>query len=190
MSDSRVLRDREKALEDQFFQKHNEELKQKLRDKQNRDKLQDELSRIKVFANEATLDRMIELGLNVDTWAAVSLVPLVEVAWASGKVEAKERTAVLTAAEANGILPGSPSHQLLTSWLEAKPDARLVETWAGYVEQLCAQIPPAQQHALREELIGRARHVAEAAGGFLGLGNKVSPAEEAALEKLGKAFGS
>jgi len=190
VSDSRVLRDREKALEDQFFQRHNEELKQKLRDKQNREELQGELSRIKVFANEETLDRMIELGLNIDTWAAVSLVPLVEVAWASGRVEAKERTAVLTAAEANGVLPGSPSHQLLTSWLETKPDTRLLETWAGYVKQLCTQLAPAERHALRDELIGRARHVAEAAGGFLGLGNKVSPAEEAALEKLSGAFDS
>jgi hypothetical protein len=58
------------------------------------------------------------------------------------------------------------------------------------VQQLCAQIPPAEQHALRDELIGRARHVAEAAGGFLGLGNKVSSAEEAVLEKLAGAFDS
>jgi hypothetical protein len=183
-----VLRDREKALEDMFFQKHNEELKQKLRDKQNREKLEAELSRIKVFANEATLDRMIELGLNVDTWAAVSLVPLLEVAWADGKVDDKERTAVLTAAEANGLLPGSPSHSLLLSWLEEKPDAGLVETWSGYVRQLCEQLPPAEQHALRDELLGRARRVAEAAGGFLGLGKQVSPSEEAVLEKLTEAF--
>ena len=188
MSDPRVLRDREKALEDMFFQKHNEQLKQKLREKQNRDKLEAELSRIKVFANEATLDRMIELGLNVDTWAAVSLVPLVEVAWADGSVEEKERKAVLAAAEANGLLPGSPSHQLLLSWLETKPDSDLLETWAGYVRQFCAELPPGEQHALRDELIGRARNVAEAAGGFLGLGNKVSAAEEAVLGKLSAAF--
>ncbi len=190
MSDSRVLRDREKALEDQFFQKQNEKLKQKLRERQNRDNLEVELSRIKVFANAETLDRMIELGLNVDTWAAVSLVPLVEVAWADGKIDQNERKAVLTAAEANGVLPGSPSHQLLTGWLEAKPNPLLVETWRGYVQQLCTQIPPAEQHALRDELIGRARHVAESAGGFLGLGNKVSPAEEAMLAKLAGAFDS
>lgn len=188
MSDSRVLRDREKALEDMFFQKHNEELKQKLRDKQNRDKLEAELSRIKVFANDDTLDRMIELGLTIDTWTAVSLVPLVEVAWASGAVEPQEHRAVMTAAEANGVVSGSPSHQLLTGWLENKPDPLLLETWTGYVKQLYSQIPPAEQRALRDELLGRARNVAEAAGGFLGLGNKVSPAEEAVLAELGKAF--
>jgi hypothetical protein len=190
VSDARVLRDREKALEDQFFQRHNEELKQKLRDKRNRDDLEAELSRIKVFANAETLDRMIELGLNVHTWAAVSLVPLVEVAWADGKIDEKERMAVLTAAEANGVVPGSESHQLLTGWLEKKPDPRLLETWAGYVQQLCSRIPPAEQHALRDELVGRARHVAEAAGGFLGVGNKVSPSEAAVLEKLAAAFDS
>lgn len=189
MSDTRVLRDREKALEDQFFQRHNEELKQKLRDKQNRDKLQAELSRMQVFTNDETLDRMIELGLDVDTWAALSLVPLVEVAWASGKVEVKERKAVLTAAEANGVLPGSPGHRLLTGWLENKPDPKLVETWAGYAGQLGAHLQPAERHALRDELVGRARNVAEAAGGFLGFGNKVSPAEEEVLGKLAAAFG-
>jgi tellurite resistance protein len=190
VSDARVLRDREKALEDQFFQRHNEELKQKLRDKKHRDDLEAELSRIEVFANTETLDRMIELGLNAHTWAAVSLVPLVQVAWASGKVEDKERRAVLTAAEANGVVPGSESHQLLTGWLENTPDPRLFETWAGYVQQLCSKLPPAEQHALRDELVGRARHVAEAAGGFLGIGNKVSPAEKAVLEELAAAFGS
>lgn len=188
MSDSRVLRDREKALEDMFFQKHNEELKQKLRDKENRDELQAGLARIKVFANDETLDRMIELGLNVDTWAALSLVPLVEVAWADGSVAEKERKAVLTAAEANGVVPGSPSHALLMSWLQNQPDAALIDTWSGYVEQLIEQLAPAETHALRDELIGRARSVAEAAGGFLGIGNKVSPAEEAVLAKLTQAF--
>lgn len=190
MSDPRVLRDREKALEDQFFHRHNEELRQKLRDKQNRERLQAELSRIEVFANEATLDRMIELGLSVDTWAAVSLVPLVEVAWADGTVEAKERKAVLAAAEANGVVSGSPSYDLLTGWLERKPDPALLDTWSSYVKQLCERIPPDEQRALREELIGRARHVAEAAGGFLGLGAKISPAEEEMLDTLAAAFSS
>lgn len=190
MSDPRVLADREKALEDQFFRKHNEQLKQKLRDKQNREQLQEELARIKVFANEATLDRMIELGLNVDTWAAISLVPLVEIAWADGTVEDKERRAVLAAAEANGVHASTPSHVLLSDWLNDQPNPQLLQTWMGYVKELAAQLPADERTALRDELVGRARSVAEAAGGFLGLGNKVSAAEEALLEKLSAAFGA
>jgi hypothetical protein len=40
---------------------------------------------------------------------------------------------------------------------------------------------------LRETVIGQARAVAEAAGGFLGLG-KVSPAEDEMLRRLERAF--
>ena len=42
--------------------------------------------------------------------------------------------------------------------------------------------------ALKGEVLGRARRVAEVAGGFLGLGNKVSLEEQKILEVLSKAF--
>jgi hypothetical protein len=46
----------------------------------------------------------------------------------------------------------------------------------------------ADRNRLKSELLGRARRVAEAAGGFLGLGSKVSRAEEAILTELAAAF--
>ena len=39
-----------------------------------------------------------------------------------------------------------------------------------------------------DEILGRARNVAEATGGFLGLGNRISPEEEIILAELAKAF--
>lgn len=188
MSDPRVLRDREKALEEEFFHKHNEELKQKLRQKESREQLRRALSQIRVEADDTTLEGMLELGIDAETWAAVSLVPLVEVAWADGKVEEKERRAVMTAAEANGLVPGSPSHGLLQDWLQHRPDPRLLETWSGYVRSLCGHISAEERETLRDELLNRARQVAVATGAFLGFGNRVSPAEEAVLAELQKAF--
>ena len=41
---------------------------------------------------------------------------------------------------------------------------------------------------LKSDLLGRARTVAEAAGGILGLGSKVSKSEQAMLEELAHAF--
>jgi len=41
---------------------------------------------------------------------------------------------------------------------------------------------------MRERVLGRARSVAEAAGGFLGLGSKVSEAEEQVLDELDLAL--
>lgn len=186
--DSRIFADREKSLEEQFFARQSEELKRKLREAHEQEQMRDELRRISVVTDEHTIQRMVELGINVDTWAAISLVPLVEVAWANGNVDDRERTAVMRAAEANGVIPGSPSHEILDKWLQHRPDARLLKAWGEYIVDLCAALTPEEKRGLRDELIARSRAVAEASGGFLGLGNKVSAEEQVVLEQLTKAF--
>jgi hypothetical protein len=183
-----VLGDRRKALEEQFFTKHNEKLRQKLRKSQEKEASREALALVAGDTDAHVLDKLIELGIGPETWAALEIIPLVEVAWANAQVEAKERGAILAAAEANGIEAGSPSHHLLEDWLTHRPDARLLATWGEYIVGLCASLDPAQKNALRDEILGRARTVAEAAGGFLGLGNKISPEEEVVLRQLAKPF--
>ncbi len=186
--DSRIFADREKSLEEQFFARQSEELKRKLRETKQHEKMREELQRIAVVTDEQTIERMVELGIGADTWAAISLVPLVEVAWANGNVDAKERTAVMSAAEANGVVPGSPSHQILGKWLDHRPDARLLKAWGEYIVDLCAALTPEERHGLQHELLQRARTIAEQTGGFLGLGRKVSAEEQLILDELAKAF--
>ena len=183
-----VLRDREKSLEEQFFARQSEELRDKLRAKQERERLREELRRIAVIKREDTIERMLELGITPATWAAIALIPLVEVAWANGRVDAKDRRAVLSAAELNGVEPGGPGHQMLDGWLGHRPAGRLLQAWGEYMVELCAALKPGEKRALRDELMGRARQVAEAAGGFLGLGNKISPEEQVVLDELAKVF--
>jgi len=121
------------------------------------------------------------------TVAALSLVPLLRVAWADGKLDEKERDAILQAAQSKGIEPGSASHALLDGWLVRKPDASLHDAWAAYVAALSSSLTQEQREHLRDQLVGFARRVAEAAGGFLGVG-KVSAAEEKALAAIEAAF--
>ena len=77
MSDPKILRDREKALEEQFFAKHNEELKRKLREHREKAERREQLQAVAGVSDEATLDRLVESGITAETWAAVALVPLV-----------------------------------------------------------------------------------------------------------------
>jgi hypothetical protein len=63
----------------------------------------------------------------------------------------------------------------------------MLEAWTTYTTGLCASITPAERAALRSVVMGQARAVAEAAGGFLGVG-KVSGAEEEMLARLERAF--
>jgi hypothetical protein len=63
-----------------------------------------------------------------------------------------------------------------------------LDAWQAYIAGLCAQLSATERENLRTSLLGQARAVAEAAGGFLGFGSKVSQAEEAMLQTLDRAF--
>jgi hypothetical protein len=182
------LGDRRKALEESFFAKENARLIERMRSGSRDEETTARLMEITCIDDRALIDKLVALGIETDTWAAISLVPLVEIAWADGRVDGKEKLAVLAAAEANGIVPGSPSHDLLEGWLARRPDGRLMEVWGHYVVDLCATLVEAEKAAVKERVVGRARRVAEAAGGFLGLGSKISSEEEVVLAELAKAF--
>jgi hypothetical protein len=186
MSDD-FLGDRRKALEDQFFARENERLLRSLRKKEESSSQKQALSDASGITDDAVLDRLVELDLHADTLAALSLVPLVAVAWASGRVERTEREAVLSAAGEHGLSADDDSYQLLTTWLRDRPAVDLVEAWKDYVRGLCEHLDTAARAALRDDLIGRARTVAEAAGGILGFGS-VSAEERDVLQDLERAF--
>lgn len=107
-----------------------------------------------------------------------------------GRADARMRgcAAILHGAESSGLEPGSPSHELLEIWTRDRPAPDLLATWNHYIRALCAELSLDQQRNLQHKLLGRARAVAEAAGGFLGLDSKVSVEEEAVLTELERAF--
>lgn len=182
------LGDRKKALEESFFAKENARLLERLRSEAAHKETREELTRVSGITSDEVLDKLCELGLDAETWAAVSIAPLVEVAWADGKVEDSERKAVLAGAHANGIAEGSASHELLSSWLTRRPDGRLLEVWGAFIVGVCAEMNDLERNAIKEQVLGLARSVAKSAGGFLGLGSKVSPEEEIVLSELERAF--
>jgi hypothetical protein len=60
--------------------------------------------------------------------------------------------------------------------------------WEHYITAICATLSAEERAALQAELLRQARGVAEAAGGFMGLGPKVSSREEALLAEIAAAF--
>ncbi len=181
-------RDRRNKLEEAFFAKENERLRQRLREADEARSRKEALAAASGITDDAVLERLAALGLGGGTLAALSLVPLVVVAWADGGIDDKERSAVLAAAAEVGAGAEEVSRQLLDRWLREPPPRELLAAWTDYIRATSATLGDEARRALKAELLGRARRVAEAAGGFLGLGRKVSAAEEAALERLEQAF--
>ena len=135
----------------------------------------------------ALFDRLGGLGIDADTVAALTLIPLVWVAWADGHMDDDERRAVLAGAEASGVVAGSPSFRLLEMWLADAPGPEMLAAWREVIRAVCQDVSVEAQLRLKAGIVGHARSVAEAAGGLLGFGS-VSRSEERALASLERAF--
>ena len=183
------LGDRKRALEEEFFRKQENALLNQLRTAQARESAEEALAAATGIRDSTVLHKLSTLGITSDTLLALGLVPLVAIAWADGTLDDKERRAIVTSLDAAGVVADSPAGQLVQSWLSNPPPASMLEAWSSYTSALAAELPPTDRHNLRDSVLGRARAVAEAAGGFLGFGNRVSNAEEALLQKLARAFG-
>ncbi len=191
MSD-RVFEDRRAALEEAFFAKHNQELLARLRERDRQATDEGALSAASGITDPAVLKQLLGLGIGAATVAALALAPLVLVAWADGAMSKEEQSAILSAAHKRGLQPGGPGHALLEHWMSQAPGPEIAEAWKAYIRALTASMPEAERHALRQAVLGQAEQVADAAGGFLGLGvgNRVSAAERAVLHELAAAFGA
>jgi hypothetical protein len=187
MTDAARLKNYGKALEDSFFERENQRLLAKLREKSERERKRATLREALRIDDDAVLDHLVALDLSPETIVAFSLVPLVEVAWADGEIQPNEREAVLRAADERGVAASSISRQLLDNWLRRKPPAALLEVWRHYSKALLKELSAEERRMMRNRLVGSARAIAEAAGGFLGVGS-ISAAEKAALQDLELTF--
>jgi hypothetical protein len=187
-SDPEVLRDRGRSLEDEFFRREDQRLLAKLNEVKTAQLTRDALAKASGITKPEILDKLLALGIKAETIAALSLVPLVEVAWADGTLDAKEKRATLERAREAGMTPGSTAHALLEAWLERRPDPRLLDTWTQMIKGLREQLAPDEAARLKAALLDQARAVASASGGVLGLGAKVSGAEAEMLQRLESAF--
>ena len=137
----------------------------------------------------ALLDRLAGLGIRAETLAALTLVPLIEVAWADGHMDPKERDAILDAARQTGLDEEAPSYRLLRIWTHDRPAPALASAWSDFVQAVGSELAAEERVRFEARILGHARAVAEAARGILGLGPRVSKSEEAVLERLASSFG-
>jgi hypothetical protein len=182
-----TLEERGRALENQFFEKENKEKLAAMKQKLDTQRSKDELRRASGMSDEAVLDRLVALGLRANTIAALSLVPLIQVAWADGSIQDNERTAILEGAHGKGLEQGTDGYELLQAWLKKQPGEELFVAWEAYIKALAAQLNDEQNRLLRNQIVGFAKMVAAAAGGILGFG-KVSATEEKVLDRIEAAF--
>jgi tellurite resistance protein len=187
MSES-VLSARRAGLEEAFFAKHNEELRRKMMEADAQKFRKDALAAATGIVDDQVLARLEQLKIGTGTLAALTLVPMVLVAWADGTISPEERRALLSAAAKAGMVAGSPGLELLEAWLHVRPAPALFQAWKDYVHALSRTLGPAERLTLETSVLAQSRAVAEAAGSFLGLTSGISAAEKALLQELAQTF--
>lgn len=183
-----ILDTRRIALEEAFFARHNEALRQALIAADAAHARHASLAAATGISDDAALGRLESLGLASDTLVALTLAPLVLMAWVDGVVAPEEAQAVRDAAAANGLRPDSPSMTLLREWLATPPPPALETAWRDYAAALSHRLAPQARSALAAQVLAQARAVAMAEGGFLGLTGRVSGREHLLLARLETSF--
>ena len=187
MFDSDPFSKRERALEDEFFHRVDEQLRENLKKSMEREESRKAIIAATGIEDEALLDKLLDAGIRAETLVALTLLPSVFVAWAEGSVTDAERKAVMKAASERGIGSDELSHQVLQGWLEKRPPLSLWKTWKEYASVAGKTVGGSTGERLSEEIIKHATWVAEASGGFFGIG-KISAPEQAILDEVRAAL--
>jgi hypothetical protein len=99
-----------------------------------------------------------------------------------------ERRAILEAATAAGIEPDTPACRVVQAMLNHHPEPALVDAWKQYIRAFCHDLPRDVHELERADVHDMLKQVAEANGGNMGFGNRVTMMKEAMLHDLLRAF--
>ncbi len=127
-----------------------------------------------------------KLGLDADSFRAVTLLPLVEVAWADQSVQPQERKAILLIAKGHDLLRGRAA-DVVEDWLTHRPSddtfalgRRVLATLAHRKTGLGADVP---EHVI-ETVVDLCAVVAESVGGLFGVFFTTSADERRTIRKI------
>jgi hypothetical protein len=177
-----------KKMEDLFFLEQDRRLIAQRQKIQQLKETKENLAKVSGITNEAVLEKLVALDIRPETLATLFAIPLIEVAWADGELQDGEREQLFQYAEKSGMRKKGLDPKIMSEWLKRKPDPALLEAWVHYMQALSRELGAAERQALKEEVMGDARTIAQAAGGILGFG-KISAEEQKMIDRLAAAFG-
>jgi hypothetical protein len=183
MMEKDAFADRGRALEDEYFQKRDRELLDKMRKAAAAERSRTELGAKTGLTDPALLQELQELGFTPETVVLLPLVPAVQMAWAEGGVTPAERTLLVTLARSRGIEQGSAADRQLAEWLDRRPGAQVFAHATRLIRATLDTAAEGAAAATADELIHYCESIAAASGGFLGI-NRVSSDEREILASL------
>ncbi len=184
MTDKGGFIDRKRTMEEEYFRKQEQQQIEKMRRSAALEAERREMAEALGVSDEEVLRELQELGFARETAPLVYLAPLVHVAWADGQVSAKERALILAAAVSRGSAEDSRGGKLLAEWLDNRPAEAFFEKTLSVMGALLRALPLDQREAQKREIVSACARIAEASGGMLGFGSKVSKEEQEMIARI------
>ena len=178
-----ALRQRGRALEDEYFQRVDHELLKDLREKTLRCERIAELGDAIGLGDSQICQHLLDVGIDATNVAALTLTPMVFAAWASGTVTPEERQNVISVALRRGVNSNPLAFRLLEQWLQTRPPRELWDAWKEYVLAVYETLPRETANKLRSRMLVQLEQVALASGGVLGVG-KICRAEQRLIDEI------
>jgi len=175
------LEDLRAAHEGEYFSKRDRQLIEQLRAKLSVERATLDLEQ-SGLQDHALAETLAGLGIERSTIPVLHLVPIIQVGWASGRVEPEERALLEMAARQSGIDEGSASWNAFQKMLDTAPDQKLYDAALAYIVAM-------EPEAGRKSLLATAQAVANATGGLFGLLGNEERAERDALTEIATKLG-
>jgi hypothetical protein len=173
-----------KGREDAYFKQKEAELIAELRRKAERERTRtarpDESG-----VDDEILKTLQDLGFTREVLAILHLVPLVQVAWADGRVSEAERKKIIEVAGLRGVVPGAPEYDALDQLLARRPSEETFETIWRVLRALYASWPEEKRKTIGGSLPAYATEVASVSGGLLGF-RSISAEESDVLQRVAR----
>jgi hypothetical protein len=170
------------VLEEAFFYRVDRELSELLGKRLQREEKLLQLANATGIRDQKYLERLADSGFELSTLHFI-WVPLILVAWADGNAEKLEKKAIADILASKGISQETISRVISHEWFCKKPTEELWGIWKEFSAATSSSLNPAINNELIDELVRLCRLVADASGGFMGLG-KVSATETQAIDRV------
>lgn len=173
----------ERAQEESYFHRQDQKLIEQMREKLARERSAADIKAETGLADDALVARLAELGVEKATIPVLHLVPLLQVAWADGEIQAGERELLLEAAEATGVTEGA-AREAFEGMLQKRPSDDYFDAAISFIRHMVAALPGGESSKAKANLVELAYKVADASGGVFGLWGRVGAEEKDALRSI------
>ena len=186
MTDHDSLAERGRAIEEEYFRRKDRELVEKMRQAKAAEAARGEMGRATGLEDPALLKGLQDLGFTPDTVILLTVIPVLEMAWAENEITPAERRLIVEFARSRGIAEGTAADAQLTEWMTTRPDEAV---FRGAGRLIAAVLSSGSVQATgsltADDLVAWCEEIAAASGGLLGtrLGS-ISSEEKALLARI------